>query len=86
MKNKLEDLNNHLFAQFERLGDEDVKGDALKEEIERAQAITQIACQIISNGKLVLEAVKVKSDYCGGKAEKEMPALLRDSLLSHSEL
>lgn len=27
MKNQIEDLRNHLFAQLERLGDEDLKGD-----------------------------------------------------------
>lgn len=56
MRNTLGDLNNHLFAQLERLGDEDTKGEALQEEIDRAESITKIATQIIANGSLVLKA------------------------------
>lgn len=80
MKNTLGDLNNHLFAQLERLGEEDLKGDQLTEEIERAKAITQVANQIISNGKLVLEAIKTKDDYLGGD-NKKIPAMLRESFV-----
>jgi hypothetical protein len=56
MKNSLIDLNNHLFAQIERLGDEEIKGEALQEEICRAKAVAGIASQIIANGSLVLQA------------------------------
>lgn len=56
MKNKISDLNNHLFAQLERLSDESTKGDALQEEIGRAKAVSGIARDIISNGQLVLSA------------------------------
>ena len=59
MKNTLGDLNNHLFAQLERLSDEDIKGDNLIEEINRAKTITSVATQIINNGSLVLEAQKL---------------------------
>lgn len=62
MKNTLGDLNNHLFAQLERLSDEDLKGEALIEEINRAKAVTSVATQIINNGSLVVEAKKVFED------------------------
>lgn len=58
MKNKLSDLNNHLFAQLERLSDEDLKGDELKQEIARSKAVKSIAQEIISAGELALEAQK----------------------------
>ena len=56
MKNKLADLNNHLFASLERLGDESLSGDKLKDEIERSKAVAGVAREIIQNGKLVLTA------------------------------
>lgn len=80
MKNSLGDLNNHLFAQLERLGDEEIKGEALQEEIDRAKAITQISSQIISGGKLVLDAIKTKDEYLGGDSKK-IPALLREAFV-----
>lgn len=56
MKNRLTDLNNHLFAQLERLGDESLKGEELRTEIERGKAISQVAQNIIGNAKVVLDA------------------------------
>ena len=75
MKNTLGDLNNHLFAQLERLGDEDLKGEKLLEEINRAKAITSIASQVISNGSLVLEAENFKVDTLG-RSNAVVPKML----------
>ena len=62
MKNKLIDLNNHLFCQMERLSDEGVVGDRLAEEIERSKAIGGIARNIIDNARLALDGQKALGD------------------------
>ena len=56
MKNKLTDLNDHLFAQLERLGDESLDSEKLKDEIARSKAITAVSSQIINNARLALDA------------------------------
>lgn len=61
--NTLKDLNNHLFAQIERLGNEDLKGDELRAEIARGKAITDVSSQIINNGRLVLDAGIAMKEY-----------------------
>lgn len=63
MRNTLGDLNNHLFAQLERLSDEDLTDEQLAEEIKRAKAVTSVAHQIISNGSLVLQSQKFYTEY-----------------------
>lgn len=62
MKNSLIDLNNHLFADMERLGDEDLKGDELKAELERANMISGVARAIIDNANTVLRAARFQED------------------------
>ena len=62
MRNKLTDLNNHLFEQLERLNDEELTEDELSKEINRARAMTDIANSIVSNAKVVLDASKFLED------------------------
>jgi len=83
MKNKLSDLNNHLFEQLERLNDVDLAGDKLGEEILRARAVTDVAKTIIDNGNLVLKAETFRQEFGIGMkvGDKKMPALLRESFL-----
>ena len=62
MKNTLVDLNNHLFAELERLSDEDLTSEELEAEISRSKALTGVSSQIIQNGKLMLDAIKFQDD------------------------
>ena len=62
MKNKLIDLNNHLFAQVERLCDEDLEGEAMTKELNRSKSVSNLAAQIINNAKLALDAHKAIND------------------------
>lgn len=79
MKNKLSDLNNHLFAQLERLGDEDLAGEKLDEEINRAKAVTDVAQQVISNANLALKAQTLMYEYgiVAKSDDKKIPSQIR---------
>lgn len=74
MQNKLVDLNNHLFAQMERLCEEETKGDDLVEEITRARAVADIAKAIIGNGRLAFDAMKERKGLTGEL--KNLPPML----------
>lgn len=76
MKNRLIDLNNHLFSQIERLADEDLTGDKLREEIDRSKSMAAIAQNIIANGRLALDVrIAVHDRLLGGVT---LPKMLED--------
>lgn len=74
MKNTLGDLNNHLFAQLERLSDEDLQGESLTEEIGRSRAVMGVAKGIIDNGALILEGQKFMDNRLD--ADRKLPKML----------
>lgn len=61
-KNTLGDLNNHLFAQIERLGEENLSDEELEKEIKRADSNSKVSSQIVNNAELVLKAKKFMDD------------------------
>jgi len=55
-------LNDHLFEVLENLTDKDVKGEELKEQLNRAHAVTKIAQQIIATNNLILRTTVAAID------------------------
>lgn len=76
MKNTLLDLNNHLFEQLERLNDEDLTEEQLNNELRRAEGITKIAAQIISNGELAFKTMSHMDEYGYELGKRKAPAML----------
>lgn len=78
-KNKLTDLNDHLFAQMERLSDESLSDEDIDKEVKRAGALVSVADKITSNADLQLKAAKLFAEHgqtvlphlpqIGGRAE-----------------
>lgn len=61
MKNKIEDLRNHLFAALERLDDPECD---LQNELKKAQAVAEI-------GKVLVESAKAEVAFLKVAAERE---------------
>ena len=74
MKNKLSDLNDHLFAQLERLSQEELRPDQIETEVKRGTAIVAVADQILRHASLQVQAAKIVSDY-GKDPSPHLPAL-----------
>lgn len=69
-KNKMADLNNHLFEQLERLNDEEITGEDLEKEIKRSKAMTEVAGKIIENARLAFDAYKYQDEFGHGRASQ----------------
>lgn len=74
MKNTLSDLNNYLFAQLERLNEEELEGEKLETEVTRTKAIVSVASAIVGNAHLALQAIKAKDTMQG--TDVKLPAML----------
>ena len=60
MKNTINDLNNILFEQIERINDDELKGEALKDQLNKAKAINSLATTLVQNGVLMLKSMEFR--------------------------
>ena len=74
-KNRLLDLNDHLFEQMERLNDDDLQGEKLSQEMKRAASMANVAKQIIDGGRLAFEAKKAV--LTGMVSDDDVPSILK---------
>lgn len=68
-KNKMEDLNNLLFEQLERLNDESLD---LEQEIKRAKAISDVSDKVIQSADLSFKVMKLRAEMTGNVETPEM--------------
>lgn len=61
--NTISDLNNHLFAQLDRLAQPNLSDGEMKTELERAKAVSTIADNIIDSSALRIKAAQVYGEY-----------------------
>lgn len=82
MKNTLQDLNNHLFEQLERLNDDEIMNnkdnpELFRRELEKSKAVASIANTIISNARMQIEGLRVRKEL-GITDENFMPDLIKN--------
>ena len=82
-KTTLQDLNNHLFEMIERLKDDELAGDRLKEELERAKAVDNLSGRILDNYSL---KVKTAEMYLGYGLMTPKDALTECNVIIKSDL
>jgi hypothetical protein len=57
-RNKLSDLRDHMFAALERLDDEELTTEQIKNEIEKAKSIAMVGSVIINSAKIEIDYLK----------------------------
>ena len=77
MKNTLNDLNNYLFEQIERINDDTLTGDELDEELRKAESICKVSEKIIRNGELAYKTMKHMDEY-GYNVQRSVPKMLTE--------
>lgn len=74
MSNKLGNLDDHLFAQLERLADPNLTAEEIEQEVKRSEAIVALSDKVVDNAKVKLGAAKLYADH-GDRILGHLPAI-----------
>lgn len=74
MPHKITDLNEHLFAQLDRLDDDTLTPEQIEKEVDRTHAIVAVSEQIIRSANVSLEVAKLVGEY-GAEVRTGLPLL-----------
>ena len=55
--NKLSDLRDHIFMALERLSDEGMTTEQVKQEVDKAKAISELSSAIIASAKVEIDYI-----------------------------
>lgn len=61
MKNKLDDLRNHLFKQLDRLSVDGLSTEQMDSEVNRTYMIVEVAKTIVDTARIEIDFYKVKT-------------------------
>lgn len=75
-KNRIKDLNDHMFLALERLNDPDLSEEVMDREIQRAKSIASLGANVTKAASLVLRASELQAD--GTLDPGQVPAVLSD--------
>lgn len=84
MKNKLSDLNDHLFAQLERLSEEGLTAEQIEQETRRGAAMVAVADSIIRNADLTFKAATFVAQH-GDRFRPALSGLIGKSVTVEAE-
>jgi hypothetical protein len=73
MTSKLTQLNEHLFAQLERLGDKTLDSEGIEREVMRTGAIISVSTQVINNARIALDSAELVAKHGVGRWEDMLP-------------
>lgn len=62
MKNKIEDVRNHLVVAMEALNADDLSPEAAAQVVERAKAVSNLANSYIGSVKVEIDAIRLADE------------------------